>query len=62
MPYYVFGGLFSEIGQLLLKREITGGAQGGITKPACGKGTNSIPPKDVDKNTSFTVKSFSSPS
>jgi len=55
-PYYVFGFLFSEIGQLLLKREITGGAQGGIAKPAIEKVLVPIPPQDVQKKVKEEIK------
>jgi len=46
-PYYVFAFLFSELGQLLLRREITGGAQRGIAQSAIRKVLIPIPPEDV---------------
>lgn len=55
-PYYVFGFLFSQIGQLSLKREITGGAQGGIAKPAVEKVLIPIPPKDVQRKIKEEIK------
>lgn len=55
-PYYVFGFLFSEIGQLLLKREITGGAQGGIAKPAVENTLIPIPAEDVQKKIRNNIK------
>jgi len=46
-PYYVFAFLYSELGQLQMQREITGGAQKGIVKSAIEKLLVPLPPRDI---------------
>lgn len=55
-PWYVFGFLLSDLGQILVKREITGGAQGGIAKNSIKKIIVPIPSKPVQDKIEKRVK------
>jgi len=48
-PYYVFGFLYSELGQLQVQREITGGAQKGITRPVVENLVIPVPSRKVQE-------------
>lgn len=48
-PYYVFAFLYSELGQLQMQREITGGAQKGIIKSAIENLLVPHPPKAIQE-------------
>lgn len=48
-PLYVFYFLHGSLGQMQLKLEITGGAQGGITKKFVKKINIPLPPKDIQE-------------
>ena len=55
-PWYVLGFLLSDLGQILIKREITGGAQRGITKDSVKNIIVPIPPKDIQNEVERRVK------
>jgi type I restriction enzyme S subunit len=55
-PWYVLGFLLSDLGQTLIKREITGGAQRGITKDSVENIIVPIPPKDIQNEVERRVK------
>ena len=55
-PWYVFGFLLSDLGQVLVRREITGGAQGGIAKNSVKKIIVPIPPKSIQDKIESQVK------
>jgi type I restriction enzyme M protein len=55
-PWYVFGFLLSNLGQVLIRREITGGAQGGITKNSVNKIIIPIPPNSIQSEIEEQVK------
>jgi len=48
-PLYVFHFLYGSLGQMQLKREISGGAQGGITREFVEKIMIPIPPIEIQK-------------
>lgn len=55
-PWYVFGFLSSDLGQILVHREITGGAQGGIAKNLVFKIIVPITPKPIQDKIEDQVK------
>ena len=55
-PWYVFGFLLSDLGQILVRRQITGGAQGGIAKNSVKKILIPIPPKSIQDKIESQVK------
>jgi len=55
-PWYAFGYLLSHLGQILIKREITGGAQGGIAKESVERIIVPIPPEKIQKKIEENVK------
>lgn len=55
-PWYIFGFLLSDLGQVLIRREITGGAQGGIAKSSVKKIIVPIPPNSIQNKIEEEVK------